>query len=79
MLILPGILLIIAILLGFRGVPLASLAILFGGPVAVTSFSMAVQMKADSELAAEIVVVTSLAVLFTFVILLTLLGNYGYL
>ncbi|MBR2824953.1 MAG: AEC family transporter [Solobacterium sp.] len=79
LLILPGILLIIAILLGFRGVPLASLAILFGGPVAVTSFSMAVQMKADSELAAEIVVVTSLAVLFTFVILLTLLGNYGYL
>ena len=68
-----------AALFGFRGVPLISLLILFGGPVAVSSYSLAVQMDADSELAAELVVTTSLAVLFSFILFITVLGNLGFI
>lgn len=54
-----------AILLGFSGEALACVLIAFGAPVAVSSFSMAQQMGGDENLAAQVVVVSSAACLFT--------------
>lgn len=63
----PGIFVPIAILFGFRGVELACLLIMLSSPTAVSSFTMAQQMDADSELASQIVVFTSgLSVLTVF-------------
>ena len=49
-----------AIAMGYRGQALASLLIAFGGPVAVSSFTMAQQMDGDADLAAELVISTTL-------------------
>ena len=77
MFILPSIIIGLAVLFGFRGVPLISIVIFFAGPAAVSSYSMAVQMGADGELAAQLVVVTTLTVIFSLMVLLTILGNLG--
>lgn len=56
----PALTLGAAVALGFRGVELASLMSVFGSSNAVASFTMAQQMGGDSELAGNIVVLTSL-------------------
>ncbi|MBE7044750.1 MAG: AEC family transporter [Ruminococcaceae bacterium] len=61
----PLILLSIAVMLGFRGEALACLLVIFGAPVAVSSFSMAQQMGGDEQLAAQAVVMTSVFCLFS--------------
>jgi len=53
LLIVPAVCLTFAIILGFRNVELLGFVALFGSPVAVSSFSMAQQMDADSELAGQ--------------------------
>lgn len=79
MFILPAIVVLLAILFGFRDVALVSILILFGGPAAVTSYSMAVQMGADGDLAAQIILVTTILVLFSLILFLTILGAYGFI
>lgn len=65
--VIPGVFIPIAVILGFRGVELACLLIMLSAPTAVSSFTMAEQMDADSELAGQIVVFTSgLSVLTVF-------------
>lgn len=59
LIIIPGVFVPIAVSLGFRGVELACLLIMLSAPTAVSSFTMAQQMDADSELAGQIVVFTS--------------------
>ena len=49
----------IAIMLGLRNELLVPVMILFGAPTAVSSFPMAQQMGADSDLAASLVVFTT--------------------
>ena len=57
----------IGVLAGLRNVALACAFVALGAPTAVSSFPMAQQMGGDSELAAEIVAVTStLSILTTF-------------
>lgn len=55
----------IAIALDMRGEPLITYIALFGSPVAVSSFTMAAQMKADDALAGQILVYTSAFCLLT--------------
>ncbi len=55
----------ISILLGFRGAELVVLMVMFGAPPAVSSFTMAQQMDADSDLAGSIVIIASIASIFT--------------
>lgn len=50
----------LAVLLGFRGMELAVIVILFGAPTAVSSFPMAQAMGGDGQLAANTVVMTTL-------------------
>ncbi len=61
----PLIMLSVAAMLGFRGEALACLLIVFGAPVAVSSFSMAQQMGGDEKLSAQVIVISSAACLFT--------------
>ncbi len=56
----PLIFTVIAYFIGFRGDALGSIFILFGSPTAISSFIMAKAMGSDSELAAHIVLMTTL-------------------
>ena len=57
--IVPGIALTGAALLGIRGVAFVTLLAVFASPCAVSSFTMAEQMDSDAELAANAVVLSS--------------------
>ena len=59
LIIIPGILLGLAYLLGFRGVEFASLLGAFASSTAIASFTMAQQMGGDAKLAGNAVVATS--------------------
>ena len=48
----------VGVALGFRGVELGTMMVVFASPTAVSSFTMAQQMGADSDLAAAMVVFT---------------------
>ena len=61
----PGFAVIFALLFGFRGTSLGCVFIVFGGPAAVSSYIMAKQMKSDHELAAQILLISTLMSLFT--------------
>ena len=64
----PLVVMAIVIAAGYREQALASVLIAFGGPIAVSSFTMAQQMDGDAELAGNMVVFGSLfAVLTMFV------------
>lgn len=63
--IIPAVFLGIAYALGFRGMDFAGLMSMFASATAVSSFTMTQQMGGDSELAGNIVVVTSLLCSFT--------------
>ena len=56
----PCIMVPVAILLGFRGLSLTSILIMFGAPAAVTTHSMAVAYGYDGELAGQLVVFGSI-------------------
>ncbi|MDD3243438.1 MAG: AEC family transporter [Eubacteriales bacterium] len=60
-LIVPGIMLTAAVLCGFRGAELGALTALFASPVAVSSYVMAVNAEGDGQLAAHLVVFTTVA------------------
>lgn len=57
--IVPMIILTIAVCLGYRGSGLVALMVMSGSPTAVSSFPMAAQMGGNSELAGQIVAVTT--------------------
>lgn len=62
----PVVMVTIAALLGWRGEYLSPILIMFGAPVAASSFTMAQQMEGDGQLAASFVMVTSAGAIFTF-------------
>ena len=69
----------IAIYLGFRNVELASIMIMLSAPVAVSSFTMAEQMDADGELAAQLVVFTSMLSVITIFIYIFVMKQLCYM
>jgi predicted permease len=67
----------LAAALGFRGVALTGILVTFGGPVAVNSFTMAVAMDGDADLAASLVLLStglSCLTLFLWIFALRTLG-----
>ncbi len=72
--IIPALVLPVAVLIGFRGPELVALMALFSSPTAVASFTMSDQMGGNGELAALIIVVTSVCSIFTLFIW-TYIGN----
>ena len=79
LLILPLINVTAAVLLGIRGANLIAVLLFSGAPAAVNSYSTAVSMGGNEELAGEIVAVTSLLSVFTLFGFLSILGTMGYL
>jgi predicted permease len=79
LLISPAIFLGIAAALGFRGVELLTLVSLFGAPAAVSSFSMAQQMGGDGDLAAQNILITTVASVFTIFMWVSLFSALGYI
>ena len=75
--IVPAIAIFFAVLMGFSGEALACILIAFGAPVAVSSFSMAQQMGGDENLAAQVVVLSSVLCLFTLFGWIYLLSSMG--
>lgn len=73
----PGVFLTGAVLLGFQGVAMCALMLLFATPTAVSSYPMAVAYGADGELAGQMVVFStlfSLPTIFAWVLVLSSLG-----
>lgn len=73
----PVVFTFIAVLLGFRDIYLVTLFILFGAPTAIASFIMAEAMGADSRLAGNIVLLSTLASVLTITLGLYLLSFYS--
>jgi len=59
LIIMPGIIIPVAIALGFRGIELVTLTAVFSTPCAVAGFAMAQQMGSDADLAGNCVVYSS--------------------
>jgi len=57
--IIPSITIAIAILVGFKGIELATVVAVFCSPTSVSSYPMVVNVEADSNLAAQIIVITT--------------------
>ena len=77
--IIPMICLLVAIMLGVRGVELAVLMSLFGSPTAVSSFSMAKQMDGDAQLAGHLVVFGSMFSVITMFLWIFIFKQLGYM
>ena len=77
LLVVPAIMLPITIRLGFTGPAMVGLMCIFIAPCATTSFNLASAMDSDADLAAQLVVFTSLCSLFTIFGWIFLLSGAG--
>ncbi|MBQ4505859.1 MAG: AEC family transporter [Firmicutes bacterium] len=77
LIVMPLVLVTGAVLIGIRGADLIAILIYSGSPAAVNSYSTAVSMGGNEELAGEIVAVTSLLSVFTLFVFLTVMGGMG--
>ncbi|MBR5314135.1 MAG: AEC family transporter, partial [Clostridia bacterium] len=77
--ILPVIALAVAILMGFRGLPLTMVLVSFGSPTSVSSYIMAKNMHGDSELAGQILLLTTVCSLFTVFMLIFVLKQFAFI
>lgn len=73
----PGVGLTLAMLVGFRDLQFITLITVFTTPTAVNSYNMAHQMGGDSDLAAGIVMATTALSLFTMLFWITLFKQLG--
>lgn len=79
LLLMPLVLVSGAILLGFRGIELCALMVLFAGPAAVNSYPTAVAMGADGDFAGQFVAVSTICSLFTIFLWTLALNSLGML
>ena len=63
--IVPGIVLTVAMLLGIKDIAFVTLVSIFAAPCAISSFTMALEMKSDANLAGNAVIFTSALSCFT--------------
>ncbi len=75
--VLPLIILSVAAFMGFKGEAFACLLVTFGGPIAVSSFSMAQQMGGDKTLAGQLVVLTSAFCILTLFVWIFVFSHFG--
>lgn len=79
LIILPALFTYGAILLGYRGEDLGVMFILFASPTAVSSFVMSKTLGANSKLAGNIILISTLVSCLTMTLGLTILINLGYI
>ena len=75
----PALILTAAILCGIRGADLIAIMVFSGSPTAVNSYSTAVAMGGNEELAGQIVVLTSCLSIGTMFLMLCALGAFGFI
>ena len=75
----PFIMLTLAAKLGFTGESLACLLVVFGSPVAVSSFAMSQQMGGDEKLSSQVIVISSVLCIFTLFVWIFALTYLGLL
>ena len=79
LIVVPGVILTLAALLGFRGVEFVTLLGIFAAPCAVASYTMALSMDSDYELAGSAVVISSMfscITMFLWVLIFKTLGIF---
>ena len=64
---------------GFSGAELAVIFIAFGAPSAVSSYIMAKSMKSDSEVAGQVLLLSTVICIFTLFVGFFVLGNLGWI
>jgi len=74
---LPAAMTLLAIGLGFRGIYLGTMFLMFASPTAAASYVMAKQMQGDAELAATIIAVTTACSVFTVSLGVFVLRGFG--
>jgi predicted permease len=79
LILIPLVLLLPAMLCGFRGQEMCALMILFASPTAVSSYPMAVAMDADGDFAAQMVAYTTVLCLPTIFLWTLLLNSMGWI
>lgn len=79
LIIIPGFVLPLGILLGFKGVEIGALLAVFASPTAISSFVMAQQMDSDDEFAGQIVVFTSAFSILTVFLWIVVLKTGGFM
>ncbi len=77
LIVVPVIALGLAIALGFRGVDLACIMIVFSSPTAVSSYTMAEKMGGDAPLASAVVIFTSFLCIFSLFFIILILKTFG--
>lgn len=77
--VLPAIVVAIGVMLGFRDVELGCILITFAAPTAATSYTMAVQMGGDGELASTIVIFTSALCMFSLFLFILVLKTFAFI
>lgn len=77
LIIVPAIMIAVTIALGFRGADFIALMCIFIAPCATTSFNLASAMDSDADLAAQLVVFTSLVSLGTIFMWIFMLSRMG--
>ena len=75
----PAVLIAAAIALGFRGVELCAVLVVFAVPVSVNSYTLSMQLDGDTELAGSIVLVSTALSCFTLCGWVWLLKSFGLL
>lgn len=75
----PAVFITLAVAMGYRNEQLAVLLVAFGAPVAVSSYTMACNANADSELAGQLVVASSLFSIFSMFVLVFLVRTFGFI
>ncbi len=77
--IIPAIALTMGALMGFRGVDLACIMIVFSSPTAVSSYTMAEKMGGDAPLASAVVLFTSSLCIFTLFLIILILRTLAFI
>ena len=77
LLVVPGVILPLAMLMGIRGIEFVTLISIFATPCAVASFAMAQQLGSNAELAGNAVVVSSALSCFTLFFWIVLFQVFG--
>jgi hypothetical protein len=79
LLIIPLVVVSAFLLLGFRGETIVVTLIIFGAPVAMLTYTMAVGLEADDELAATLVAVTSVFSIVSMFLFIFLLKQFAFI
>jgi len=75
--VLPGVIILSAIFMGFRQLELVVLLSIFASPIAIASYVMAQNVKANDELAGQLVAVTTILSSFTIFCFVFILKSYN--